>query len=179
MFDVRLTLSIHDLRRARACGLPARIADLRAVLPDVADGDPIDIRVWWSLPSTSTANAIWSLRVAQPPERAAAVAVLVARCAATRAGGYARDARDAYAASAAAYAASAAAYAAADAAADAAYAAAYAAAYDAALAAAAAADAADAYAAADAAAASDASDAAAAERAAQRADLLAALDVVP
>jgi len=148
----RLTLSIDDLRDFEACDLAARIADLRAVLPDATDADPIDVRVWWSLPSTSTADAIWSLRAAQPPERAAAVAVLVAQCAATRAEGYARadaraarDARDADAA-AAAYAAARAA-AATDAAARAAYAAANA--------------------------------AARAERDAQMADLLAALEIAP
>lgn len=138
----RLTLSIADLRAASACGLDKRITDLRAVLPDVGNDDPVDARVWWGLPSTSTADAIWSLRAAHPPERAAAVAVLVARCAAVRADGYgsrkSRAALDrvgsaavsfAGAGWAAAEAATAAAAYAADAA-DAAYAAAYAAAAD-------------------------------------------------
>jgi hypothetical protein len=162
----RLTLSIADLRAASACGLDKRITDLRAVLPDVGNDDPVDARVWWGLPSTSTADAIWSLRAAHPPERAAAVAVLVARCAAVRADGYgsrkSRAALDrvgsaavsfAGAGWAAAEAATAAAAYAADAA-DAAYA--------------------DAYADAERAAQANA-----AERAAQRADLIAALEAAP
>ena len=161
----RLTLSIDALRAARACDLDARIADLRTVLPDVADGDAVDVRVWWSLPSTSTADAIWSLRAAQPPERAATVGVLVARCAAHRAGSYAAAA--ARLAAAATDAAARAAYAAANAAANASDAAAWAAA------------ATDAAARAAYAAASDASDAARAERDAQMADLLAALEIAP
>jgi hypothetical protein len=166
----RLTLSIADLRAASACGLDKRITDLRVVLPDVADSDAVDVRIWWALPSTSPADAIWSLRAARPPESAAAVAVLVARCAAARAGDYANAAGRAanaavYAANAAAAAANAAVYAAGDVAAAAANAA-----YRAANAAAAAAN-----------AAGRAANAAtvAAERAAQRADLIAALEAAP
>ena len=158
----RLTLSIADLRAASACGLDERITDLRAVLPDVGNDDPVDARVWWGLPSTSTADAIWSLRAAHPPERAAAVAVLVARCAAVRADGYgsrkSRAALDRVGSAAVSFAG--AGWAAAEAATAAAYAAA--AAY------------ADAYADAERAAQANA-----AERAAQRADLIAALEAAP
>lgn len=100
MTEPRLTLSIADLRAHGACYLAARTADLRAVLPDVADDDPVDVRVWWGLPSTTAADAIWSLRAAQPPERAAAVAVLVARGAAARCAAYAAHACAACAAAA-------------------------------------------------------------------------------
>ena len=155
----RLTLSIADLRAASACGLDKRITDLRAVLPDVGNDDPVDARVWWALPSTSTADAIWSLRAARPPESAAAVAVLVARCAAVRADGYgsrkSRAALDRVGSAAVSFAG--AGWAAAEAAAAAA-AAAYA----------------DAYADAERAAQANA-----AERAAQRADLIAALEAAP
>jgi hypothetical protein len=152
----RLTLSIADLRAASACGLDKRITDLRAVLPDVGNDDPVDARVWWGLPSTSTADAIWSLRAAHPPERAAAVAVLVARCAAVRADGYgsrkSRAALDRVGSAAVSFAG------AGWAAAEAATAAAEAAFAD---------------------AAARAAQAVAAERAAQRADLIAALEAAP
>jgi hypothetical protein len=164
---IDLALTIADLRAASACGLDERITDLRAVLPDVGNDDPVDVRIWWALPSTSPADAIWSLRAAHPPERAAAVAVLVARCAAARAGDYANAAAVAYAAYAANAAQAAEVAADAERAAYAANAAAYAA------------DAANAAAVAYAANAANAAQAADAERAAQRADLIAALEIAP
>jgi len=86
--EPRLTLSIRDLRDARPRGsdhLAAYIPDIRSALPDVADEDPIDVAAWWCLPSMTLPDAILTLCAAHPPERAAQVAVLVARCAATRA----------------------------------------------------------------------------------------------
>jgi hypothetical protein len=159
----RLTLSIADLRAASACGLDKRITDLRVVLPDVADSDAVDVRIWWALPSTSPADAIWSLRAARPPESAAAVAVLVARCAAVRADGYgsrkSRAALDRVGSAAVSFdGAGWAAAEAATAAAEAAFADAEAAFAD---------------------AAARAAQAVAAERAAQRADLIAALEAAP
>ncbi len=84
----RLTISIRDLRAARPRGsdhLAAYITDIRSALPNVADEDPIDVAAWWCVPSMTTPDAILILCAAQPPERAAQMAVLVARCAAVRA----------------------------------------------------------------------------------------------
>jgi hypothetical protein len=61
-----ITLTIADLRRHDACYLDKRIADLRRVLPDVADDEPVPLATWWALPSTSTQDRWWSLRAAKP-----------------------------------------------------------------------------------------------------------------
>ena len=159
-----LTLSIAALRAAGACDLDERIADLRAVRPDVADDEPVPLAVWWALATTSIRDRWWSLRVAQPLLTARQVAVRGASRAASRAAAYSA-AGDASAASRAA--ASAASRVASRATAYAAAGDAYAAAVDAAYAAEAAVDAA-------AAAAVDAyayAYAAAAERSAQSSDL--------
>lgn len=64
-----LTLSIARLRRNRppVCGLNERIANLRRVLPDVAEGDPVPLRTWWDLPTTSVEDRVWSLHYAVSP----------------------------------------------------------------------------------------------------------------
>ena len=61
-----LTLTIADLRRRRACDLDERIADLRCVLPDVQDDEPVPLTTWWALPSTCVEDRWWSLRAAEP-----------------------------------------------------------------------------------------------------------------
>ena len=45
-----LTLTIAALRRCHACDLDERIADLRRVLPDVRDDEPVPLATWWALP---------------------------------------------------------------------------------------------------------------------------------
>jgi hypothetical protein len=61
-----ITLTIADLRKRDACDLDKRIADLRRVLPDVRDDEPVSLATWWALPSTSVPDRWWSLRAAKP-----------------------------------------------------------------------------------------------------------------
>ena len=63
---MNLTLTIASLRRHRACDLDERIADLRRVLPDVRDDEPVPLATWWALPSSSVEDRWWSLRAAEP-----------------------------------------------------------------------------------------------------------------
>jgi len=79
-----ITLSIADLRRCRACELPARVADLTRHLGRVpADDEAISLATWWALHTTSVPDMWWSLGAAQPAEAAKRVAV-VAACRAVR-----------------------------------------------------------------------------------------------
>ncbi len=61
-----LTLTIAALRRNHACYLDKRIADLRRVLPDVTDDQPVPLATWWALPSTCVEDRWWSLRATEP-----------------------------------------------------------------------------------------------------------------
>lgn len=79
-----LTLSIAALRAADACDLEVRIADLRAVRPDVTEEEGVPLVVWWALPTTSVADRWWSLRVASPAPEARRLAVRGAAMAARR-----------------------------------------------------------------------------------------------
>ena len=78
-----LILKIEDLREHDACGLRARIDDLRAHLGHEVDADePIPLATWWALPSTSLADRLWSLRAAAPALEARRLGVRFAtRCA--------------------------------------------------------------------------------------------------
>ena len=85
MNPVKLTLSVSDLRKADACNLDERIADLTAHLGHTpAEDEQIDLKVWLDLPSTSHDDAIWALRAAQPKTDAARVSFFVAKAAADR-----------------------------------------------------------------------------------------------
>lgn len=79
-----LTLSIASLRTHHACDLETRIADLRRVLPDVTDDQPVPLRVWWDLPSTSVLDRCWSLRAVEPALPARVLGVRAAAAAARR-----------------------------------------------------------------------------------------------
>jgi hypothetical protein len=84
MGDAVLTLTIASLRRHDACDLDDRIADLHRVLPDAADDDPIPLRIWWDLPSTSIPDCWWSLRAAEPQLESRRLAVRAVCLAARR-----------------------------------------------------------------------------------------------
>lgn len=76
--------SITDLRRVDACGIDRRIADLSAHLGRApAEDEQIPMSVWWALPSTSAADAAWSLRLdlRHGAEAAQRVAIYAARAA--------------------------------------------------------------------------------------------------
>lgn len=62
-----LTLSIASLRQHNACDLDERVADLRRVLPDVGEDDPVPLRTWWDLPTTGRHDRVWSLRAVSDP----------------------------------------------------------------------------------------------------------------
>ena len=79
-----LTITIASLRAHNACDLDARIADIRRVLPDVAEDTPVPLATWWALPSTSIPDRIWSLRAVSDPARGRVIAVTVASRAARR-----------------------------------------------------------------------------------------------
>jgi len=83
--DAVLTLTIASLREHNACDLDDRIADLRRVLPDAADDDPIPLRIWWDLPSTSILDRWWSLRAVEPQLESRRLAVRAVCLAARRA----------------------------------------------------------------------------------------------
>jgi len=72
-----ITLTIADLRMCNACDLDrlqsdsplkiTRVADLTRHLGCAPDDDePLPLRTWWDLPTTSVPNRWWSLRAAAP-----------------------------------------------------------------------------------------------------------------
>lgn len=79
-----LTLSIASLRRHHACEIAARIYDLRRVLPNVAEDEPVPLRTWWDLPSTTIEDRNWSVRAAMPALTARVLGVRAACLAARR-----------------------------------------------------------------------------------------------
>lgn len=79
-----LTISIADLRRHKACDFNERIADLRRILPDVRDDDPVPLRTWWRLPTTTVPDRFWSLRAVSDAMVGRVLSVRVACLAARR-----------------------------------------------------------------------------------------------
>lgn len=79
-----MTLTIQDLRDWRACDIDERVAELRAVLPDVADEQPVPVETWWALPRSNALSCAWSLRCAEPKDEARRVAIEFAVRAARR-----------------------------------------------------------------------------------------------
>ena len=79
-----LTLAIAALREHEACDLDERIADLRRVLPDVEEGTPVPLRVWWDLATTSIPDRWWSLRAVEPEIDGRRLGVRAASAAARR-----------------------------------------------------------------------------------------------
>ena len=84
MDPVKLTLSIADLRKADACDLDDRIADLNAHFGrDVAEDETIDLRIWLDLPTTTdddaTADAARAAAAARAAVRAAYAAAYAGR----------------------------------------------------------------------------------------------------
>ena len=81
MDPVQLTLSIADLRRHCACYLNARIDDLTARLGyRPADDEPIDLKIWLDLPTTTDDDAaIAAARAAYAAARAAYAAAYAGR----------------------------------------------------------------------------------------------------
>jgi hypothetical protein len=79
-----LTLSISDLRKPKACDLEERIEDLTQTLGRKPEEDEeLDLKIWWSLKTTSVDNRFWSLRAVKPELPAQQLAVL-ASCRAAR-----------------------------------------------------------------------------------------------